>query len=240
MINQTIATLAFSQSGLDAMGAASGQLAARWAEGSPSYDAGAMTLTLASPARWLAPIGGVFQWHKFGVPLRDASGARIDGIVALFRFHPQAALRLRRLIGQRYDERTDGRASRPVPWFAAIRGGEAPAEMADIQPGDPPLAPIDATVGTPLTHGTLTFHDERGLIVDPVAVAAMFRDLMKEGFRALRNLARAIPRPRDRFWHVGAVGPSRSGQRHPRAHRGCIWRRLATSRHGRGCASAPL
>ena len=186
MINQTIATLAFAQSGLDAMGAASGQLAARWAEGGPSYDAAAMTLTLASPARWLAPVGGVFQWHKFGVPLRDAGGTRLDGIVAVFRFHPQAALRVRRLIGQRYDERTDGRASRPVPWFAAIRGGEAPPEMPDIQPGDPPLAPTNAAVGTPLTHGTLTFHDDRGLMVDPVAVAALFRDLM-QGFPALRN-----------------------------------------------------
>lgn len=187
MINQTIATLAFNQSGLDAMGAASGQLAARWAEAAPTYDAAAMTLTLARPARWIAPIGGVLQWHKFGVPLRDASGARLDGIIALLRFHPQAALRLRRLIGQRYDERTDGRASRPVPWFAAIRGGDAPAEMADITPDDPPLAPSQATVGTPLTPGTLTFHDERGLIVDPVAVAALFRDLMAEGFRALRH-----------------------------------------------------
>jgi hypothetical protein len=187
MINQTLATLAFNQAGMNAMGAASGQLATRWADALPTYDAAAMTLTLAAPARWMAPIGGSFQWHKFGVSLRAASGARLDGIVAVFRFHPQAALRVRRLVGQRYDERTDGRASRPVPWFAAIRGGEAPAEMPDIKPNDPPLAPTSADAGTPLTHGTLSFHDERGLVIDPVAVAAMFRDLLLNGFPALLN-----------------------------------------------------
>jgi hypothetical protein len=187
MINQTIASQAFTQSGLDAMGMASGQLAARWAEDTPGYDANGMTLNLAQPARWLAPTGGLLQWHKFGAPMRDAAGARIDGIVALFSFHPQAALRLRRLIGQRHDGRTDGRASRPVPWYMVIRGGEAPAEIPDIQPDDPPLAPVAATVGSALTHGTLSFHDEHGLIVDPVAVAALFRDLMQNGFPALRN-----------------------------------------------------
>jgi hypothetical protein len=187
MINSTIATVAFNQSGLEAMGAASGQLAAQWAEGLPTYDAAAMTLTLAGPARWHAPIAGVLQWHAFGAPLSDAGGSRLDGVVAVFRFHPQAALRLRRLVGQRYDERTDGRASRPVPWYAAIRGGEAPAEISQIVEGDPPLAPINAPVGTPLTHGTLSFHDDRGLIIDPVAVAAIFRDLMLNAFPAVRN-----------------------------------------------------
>lgn len=187
MINNTIATLAFNKSGLGAMGDASGQLAARWAEAMPTYDAAAMTLTLPSPSKWCAPISGSLQWFKFGVPLSDASGARLSGIVALFRFHPQAALRVRRLIGQRYDERTDGRSSRPVPFFAAIRDGEAPAEMPDIKPEDPPLAPTSAKVGTKLTFGKLSFHDERGFIIDPVAVAAIFRDLMLNGFKALRD-----------------------------------------------------
>src|SRR5829696_7987353 len=101
MINSTIATTAFNQAGLDAMGTASGQLAAQWAEGLPAYDPAAMTLTLADPARFHAPVGGTFQWRAFGAPeLTDASGASLSGVVAVFRFHPQAALRLRRLIGQ--------------------------------------------------------------------------------------------------------------------------------------------
>ncbi len=35
----------------------------------------------------------------------------------------------------------------------------------------------------------LSFHDERGFIIDPVAVVAMFRDQMLNGFPALLNKA---------------------------------------------------
>ncbi len=189
----------------------------------------------------MAPIGGSFQWHKFGVSLRDASGARLDGIVAVFRFHPQAALRVRRLIGQRYDERTDGRASRPVPWFAAIRGGEAPAEMPDIKPNDPPLAPTSANVGAPLTHGTLSFHDERGLIIDPVAVAAMFRDLLSDGFPALLNPSTGSAADLNASGNPGGLGSIAGLATGTRLHIvdmfGGAW---GKSRHGRGATHRHL
>ena len=57
MINQTIASTAVNQTGLDALGLASGQLAAQWAEATPTYDAAAMTLSLPNPSRWRAMIG---------------------------------------------------------------------------------------------------------------------------------------------------------------------------------------
>lgn len=187
MINQTIASTAVNQTGLDALGLASGQLAAQWAEATPTYDAAAMTLSLPNPSRWRAMIGGVLQWHAFGASaLTDASGSALTGVVGVFRFHPQAALRIQRLIGSRYDGRTDGRASRPVPVWAAIRDGDPPAETADMVETDPPLAPVNGAVGAPLSFGTLTFHDELGLIIDPVAVASLFRDLMR-ALPALRN-----------------------------------------------------
>ena len=187
MINPTIASTAINQAGLDAIGPASGQLAAQWAEATPGYDAAAMTLSLAGSARWHAMTGGLLQWHAFGVSsLTDAAGAALTGVVGVFRFHPQAALRLQRLIGARFDGRTDDRAARPVPVCAAIRDGDPPAETGSMTENDPPLAPVNATVGTPLSFGTLTFHDENGLIIDPVAVACLFRDLMR-GFPALRN-----------------------------------------------------
>src|SRR6185369_14606958 len=138
--------------------------AALWGDGTPSYDASAMTLTLPNGTRWHAMIGGLLIWKAFGASeLMDASGASLTGVVGVFFFHPQSALRIRRLVGSRFDGRTDGSAIRPTPFFAALRGGEAPAEVADIVEADPPLAPIDAGVGTTLTHGTLTFHDESGL-----------------------------------------------------------------------------
>src|SRR6185436_17535577 len=131
MISPVIATTAFNQFGLDAMGSASGQLAALWGDGTPSYDASAMTLTLPNGTRWHAMIGGLLIWKAFGASeLMDASGASLTGVVGVFFFHPQSALRIRRLVGSRFDGRTDGSAIRPTPFFAALRGGEAPAEVA--------------------------------------------------------------------------------------------------------------
>ncbi|MEO5711344.1 MAG: hypothetical protein ABIQ59_16165 [Nocardioidaceae bacterium] len=187
MITPQIATAAFDQSGLDAMGLTSGQLAALWAETTPTFDAAAMTLTSGSPSQWHATAGGMLHWSGFGAPdLTDAQGRPFAGVVAVHRFHPQTVLRLRRLVGARYDGRTDGRAGRPVPVCAAIRDGDAPAALAAVLEGDPPLPPVSGTAGTPLTPGRLTFHDEQGLIIDPVAVACLFRDLMR-GFTALRS-----------------------------------------------------
>lgn len=193
MTNEITSTSAFNRFGLDAMGRASGQLAARWAGVTPTYDPNAMTLTLPEGNPWRVMMGGVLVWHAFGSSgLSDATGASLTGVVGVINFHPHAALRIQRLIGARFDGRTDGTAARPTPFYAAIRGGAAP-DLHLITETGPPLAPIDAPVvnpethtGNTLTHGTLTFHDELGLIIDPVAVACLFRDLML-GFPALRN-----------------------------------------------------
>ncbi|HEY7265205.1 MAG TPA: hypothetical protein VH589_27450 [Trebonia sp.] len=187
MISRLVATAAFEASGLDAMGLASGQLAAQWAEAAPTFDAAAMALTCSGPALWHAPAGGMLHWSGFGAPdLTDIDGHPLELVVAVLRLHPQTVLRLRRLAGARFDGRTDGRAARPVPVCAAIRDGQTPPELADIDEGGPPLPPLFAPVGAQLTFGRLTFHDEQGLIVDPVAVACLFRDLMR-GFPALRK-----------------------------------------------------
>jgi len=187
VITPPLATAAFEASGLDAMGLASGQLAAQWAEAAPTFDATAMTLTCSGPAVWHAPAGGMLHWSGFGAPdLTDAEGRPLELVVAVLRLHPQTALRLRRLVGARSDGRTDGRAGRPVPVCAAIRDGQAPPELADVDADGPPLPPLFAPAGAQLTSGRLTFHDEQGLIVDPVAVACLLRDLMR-GLPALRK-----------------------------------------------------
>ena len=206
VINQQIATAAFDQSGLDAMGLASGQLAAQWGEVTPTFDAAAMTLTSGSPSQWHAPAGGMLHWSAFGAPeLTDAEGQPIGGTVAVHRFHPQTVLRLRRLVGARYDGRTDGRAGRPVPVCAAIRDGDAPPALAGIAEDDPPLPPVAGAAGTPLTPGRLSFHDEQGLIVDPVAVACLFRDLMR-GFPALRSAEGGAATDLESTGTPGAIG----------------------------------
>lgn len=187
MIDTTIAGAAWNQFGLDTLGAASGRLAAQWAEDTPSYDAQAMTLTLTGAGRWHAFASGVLEWRAFGAPeLYDAAGASLTGVVAVLRIDPHSALRIRRLAGRRLDGRTDGRSVRPTPAFVAIRDGEPPDELATLSPGDPPLAPIDAPAGEPLTFGVLTVHDADGLCIDPVAVACLLRDLMR-AFPPLRH-----------------------------------------------------
>lgn len=189
MINALIATTALNQAGLDAMGPASGQLSAVWATADVTYDADQMTLAVSSGGSWKAMVGGTLQWHALGAPwLLDAAGAPLSGEVAVLRFHPQAVLRLRRLIAGRFDGRSDDRAQRPVPACAAIRGGSGPAGLASITEDDPPLAPDATPSGTELTHGTLTFHDEQGLPIDPIAVACLYRDLLR-AFPALLHAA---------------------------------------------------
>src|SRR4029450_11658581 len=58
MIHRAPARAAFDAVGLDALGPASGQLASLWAEAAPTFDATAMTMTVTSPARWHAMVGG--------------------------------------------------------------------------------------------------------------------------------------------------------------------------------------
>ena len=141
MITRPLATAAFEASGLDAMGIASGQLAAQWAEAAPTFDATAMTLTCSGPAVWHAPAGGMLHWSGFGAPdLTDAEGRPLELIVAVLRLHPQTVLRLHRLIGARFDGRTDGRAARPVPVCAAIRDGQAPSGARRRRRGRPAAA----------------------------------------------------------------------------------------------------
>ena len=177
MISPIVANNAINQAGLDALGLASGLLSQRWVDSLPAYDPSALTLSSSSDP-WRAMTGGVFTWRAFGAPeLSDAPGVALSGVVGVFSFHPQAALRLRRLVGARFDGRTDGLALRPTPFYAAIRDGDPPAETGTMTENDPPLAPLSAAVNTELSFGTLTFHDEQGLIIDPAAVASLFLDL---------------------------------------------------------------
>lgn len=168
MINQDIAKIAVNKAGMGALGLASGMLAIRWTEIIPNYDSASMTLSSTSP--WKAMTGGLFSWHTDGdVHLSDSDGLSLTGQIGILEFHPQAALRIRRLIGSRYDGRTDGLANRPTPFYAALQNSPP---IADIL-----TAPIQANVSEDLFAGNLSFHDERGMIIDPIAVASFFLDL---------------------------------------------------------------
>lgn len=171
MINPVLASTAFNTTGLEALGHASAQLSAKWADSLPTADEPGLSLSLTAP--WLAPIDGYLTWSRVGAPaLTDHTGAPLSGAVAVLRFHPQGALRLQRLIADRYD---GGAHRRPTPFYAALRGGTPPAETPAGRPGPPDTM----RAGDDLGPGRLTFHDDRGLVIDPIAVACMFRDLLE-------------------------------------------------------------
>lgn len=176
MINRTLASTAFNTTGLEALGHASAQLAAKWADSYPVFDETALSLR----ADWRAPIDGYLVWSALGAPeLTDHTGTSLTGDVAVLRFHPQGALRLKHLIAARLDR---GLHRRPTPFYAALQGATPPAAL----PTDKPLRPDTVLAGDSIGSGRLTFHDERGLLVDPVAVAAMLRDLLR-AFPALHR-----------------------------------------------------
>lgn len=196
MITQDVARLAINNLGLDALGLASGQLTTRWSTGSVSFDSASARLTTSGT--WRAMASGTLHWRPFGAPeLSGVDGASPTGAMAVLRLHPQTHLRLVRLYAQRFEGNNQGRSLRPVPYTIAFHDITLPDELDGVTENDPPAKPDRSRVGAELVDGSLwrldnpiSFHDERGLIIDPVAVACAFRELLR-GFTALRLQADA-------------------------------------------------
>jgi|GEM_PF-1194377 len=95
-----------------------------------------------------------------------ADGNPFTGTCAVFRLHPQAVLRLETLAAGRYVT-TGNQSILPLPWAMVVRGAQGFStarwfEADEIMTG---------------ISGTISFHDGRGLIIDPIYVAALFADL---------------------------------------------------------------
>lgn len=93
-----------------------------------------------------------------------ADGTPLSGGCTVLRLHPQAVLRLRTLVAGRYAGA--GAQVFPVPWAMVVRGVEGYGTAKWFE------ADEDLTIG-----GPVSFHDGRGLILDPVYVAALFANL---------------------------------------------------------------
>lgn len=163
--------------GLDALGLTVPTLSPAWATATPSYDEATMTLSL-SGAR--APFRGLLTYNTTPTLWSGVDGAPLSGPMAVLHLHPEAARRLEKLVEVRYG----APVLRPVPVALVMRGITPPAS---------PTAVNWYLAGEPLGLGgtvTASFHDGRGLPIDAIAVAALFRDLM--GWRpALRLTADA-------------------------------------------------
>ncbi|MEM8715915.1 MAG: hypothetical protein AAGE92_09090, partial [Cyanobacteria bacterium P01_G01_bin.4] len=153
--------------GLDALGLTVPTLSTVWAANAPvSNDYNATTLTLTvSGIR--APFRGILSIEETASLWSDVDGRALTGALAVLRLHPEAAKRLESIAAARYGDPL----ILPIPVAMVIR---------DITPPDA-TAVNWYLAGESLGFAgdsTLSFHDNRGLIIDPIAVAALFNDLL--------------------------------------------------------------
>lgn len=160
------AAQALQDNGLDALGLAAPRLAAAWGAATPMFNSATLRLTPSGSA--LAPFKGTLEFLDEGVEFRDVNGAPIAGPVSALRLHPQAVARLDRLMTSRYAP-VNQPHHRLVP-ETLVFAGAVPAPDRSPQIYEP---------GELLNRAEpMSFHDNRGLIIDPIAVAAIFADLI--------------------------------------------------------------
>jgi hypothetical protein len=95
-----------------------------------------------------------------------ADGEALIGTCAVYRLHPAALLRLEALMKERYTSGADPMVL-PVPWSMVVRDAQGFTTSRWFEPDE-------AMTGI---SGKISFHDRRGLIVDPLYVASLMADL---------------------------------------------------------------
>ncbi len=159
------AAQALQDNGLDALGITVLKLSSSWGAATPTFDAA--TLRLVSPGAVSAPYRGILEYLDDGSRFRDVNGAPIAGPVAAYWLHPQAVARLDRLMS-RYA--AAGQPHHRLVPEALVFAGAVPIPDRSPQTYEP---------GETMSRSEpMSFHDNRGLIIDPVAVAAIFADLI--------------------------------------------------------------
>ena len=152
--------------GLDALGLTIPTLSPAWATATPSsYDEATFTLAVTGVR---AAFRGILTFEDTPTRWSGVTGTPLTGPVAVLQFHPEAARRLEALTVARYGNP----AVRPVPVAMVIRDIALPAPIP---------VPNWYLAGESLGQGgsvDISFHDRRGLMIDAIAVAAMFRDLI--------------------------------------------------------------
>src|SRR6202165_1044551 len=154
---------------LGGLGIAAPILSPQWSAANPSYNDATATpaLTLTFGSTWKAPFAGVLTFAELSSNVAcELDATPVAGVHALLAVHPQAFARLARLYAQRYGG--SGELSlRPVPAYVAIRRATSTSGLGMVRAGDD------------LPAGDASFHDRRGLIIDPLAVASAFEDLLR-------------------------------------------------------------
>ncbi|MEM8840532.1 MAG: hypothetical protein AAGD47_02040 [Pseudomonadota bacterium] len=184
---------ALQNDGAAALGLTAPLISPVWSSATPSYDDTALTLSFASAVQ--VPFLGILETIDTPNDVFDVSGAPIPVPVTRIRLHPQAAARLITL--------AEGRYAQPgQPMFHPV-----PTQMVIRDVTLTPLAPQwwepgDSTART----GAVSLHDRRGLIICPVAAAAMLADLAM-AFPALLSLSGDAPQPGVTVASAGGLTP---------------------------------
>jgi hypothetical protein len=153
--------------GLDVLGLTVPNLSPVWAGGAPgAYDPAALTLQVTGLR---APFRGIREFTATPVDYSGVDGKPLAGPAAVMRMHPEAERRLVRLVEARLGATP---AIHPVPASLVVRGVTIPATVPV-----PEWFFCGDVVDTPGTV-TLSFHDNRGLPICPIAVAWLFAELL--------------------------------------------------------------
>lgn len=165
--------------GLDALGLVVPNLSSGWGDVTPSagdYNATTLRLTLTNPR---APFRAPLRIETTPALWSDIQGNPVAGPVGVLRLHPEAARRLARMV----EVRLGAPQVRPLPVAMLVHG---------ITPPATPQAIDWYFAGEALGFGgphAVSFHDARGLAIDPLAVAALYNELI--GFRPAVNFGHA-------------------------------------------------
>jgi hypothetical protein len=150
--------------GFDALGLTMPAFGTQWSSAAATADDTTLRLSVTNPR---APFTGTFRLEASPVTLSALSGDPITSPAGVLRMHPEAVHRFEALVRLRY-----GVVARPLPVAMAVHGVTLPPGtqlMSWFRGGE--------NLGLSGTHD-VTFHDRRGLIIDPVAVASLLADLM--------------------------------------------------------------
>lgn len=179
-VDQADAVTRLSRDGLRALGLAGPVLSPMWAAAPPAagvVDVAGRTFTIVTTSPndgWLAPMPGFLEPHEDGVV---RGFARADGSplpngapAVVLRIHPQARLRLEREVVRVFQTATGDRSIRPLPASIVVRTVSAAGTMPEVMQ--------HLTAGEIMPPGVVSFHDERGLMIDPFAFAALVAALL--------------------------------------------------------------
>jgi len=154
--------------GLDALGLTVPALGTVWSDGSaPSLSVDAATLRLTIDGL-TAPFTGTYVVVADAYTYAGPSGAPVTTAAGVLALHPEAVHRLETSVRTRLGAAAVGR---PVPAAMLVHGPAAPAHplMSWFRGGE--SLGLAGSV-------SVSFHDRRGLIIDPLAVASLFADLL--------------------------------------------------------------